>query len=403
MTSHRVLHVINNLHLGGAETMLVSLLSRLDRRRFRPEVVSLVGGGPASEQLESIGVPVTTIGMRRGLPGPRTLSRLVRAIRTARPELIQTWLYHSDLLGGLASRVARSRAPVVWNLRMNGPTPGRDKATTVWTARGCAVLSKRIPARIVVNSHSGRRRHIELGYDASRIEVIPNGFDVERFRPSEAARRSIRSELGLAEDSILVGMAARWDPLKDFPTVISAAARWIATQPHLHVVLCGPGIEASNSKLASLIDAASGQRGWTDRLHLQGRRSDMPSWQAALDVAVLASHSEGFPNALGEAMACGVPCVATDAGGSAEVLGETGRLVAVSDDRALASAVEELLAEPEAVRRELGRVARERIVSEFSLQRMVERFEETWDDVLAGSLRHRTSSTPLAIDSGKAA
>lgn len=129
----------------------------------------------------------------------------------------------------------------------------------------------------------------------------------------------------------------------------------------------------------------------------------MPSWQAALDVAVLASHSEGFPNALGEAMACGVPCVATDAGGSAEVLGETGRLVAVGDDRALASAVEELLAEPEAVRRELGRVARERIVSEFSLQRMVERFEETWDDVLAGSLRHRTSSTPLAIDSGKAA
>ena len=401
MSPRRILHVINNLHLGGAETMLVQLLGRLDPDRWSPQVVSLVGGGPASEQLESIGVPVTMIGMRRGLPGPGTFARLTRSVRRARPDLVQTWLYHSDLLGGLASRLARTRAPLIWNLRGNGPTPGRDKLTTLWTARACATVSKRIPARIVANSRSGRQRHIELGYDAGRIEVIPNGFDTDRFQPSDTARQTIRNELGLPPDALLIGMAARWDPLKDFPTMIEAASRLVAVQPRLHVLLCGPGIESSNSELSAVIESTSGDRGWSDRLHLLGRRSDMPSWQAALDVAVLASFSEGFPNVMGEAMACGVPCVATDAGGSAELLGDTGRLVEVGDAGALAEAVGDLLAGPPAARRKLGRAGRERIVREFTLERMVERFEATWNDVLAHSVlirRHPHESVRAPVD-----
>jgi len=404
MSPRRILHVINNLHLGGAETMLVQLLGRLDPDRWSPQVVSLVGGGPASEQLESIGVPVTMVGMRRGLPGPWTVARLTRVIGQARPELVQTWLYHSDLLGGLASRLARSRAPVVWNLRRSRPTLGRDKLTTVLTARVCAALSKRIPARIVANSQSGRQQHIDVGYDASGIEMIPNGFDMDRFQPSNTAREAIRNELGLPREALLVGMAARWDPLKDFPTMIQAASQLIAVQPRLHVLLCGPGIESSNSELSAVIESTSGEHGWSDRLHLLGRRFDMPTWQAALDVGVLASFSEGFPNALGEAMACGVPCVATNAGGSAEVLGDTGRLIEVGDAPALTRAVGELLALPSTERRELGRAGRERIMCEFTLERMVERFEAVWNDVLAHSdpLR-RQSNNPVKTSFDRAA
>jgi glycosyltransferase involved in cell wall biosynthesis len=404
MSPRRILHVINNLHLGGAETMLVQLLGCLDRERWTPEVVSLVGGGPASEQLESIGVPVTMVGMPRGLPGPATLLRLTRAVRRARPDLIQTWLYHSDLLGGLASRMAGRRAPVVWNLRRCRPTRGRDKPTTIWTARICARLSKRLPARIVANSQSGRQQHIELGYDARRIEVIPNGFDVNRFQPSETARHQIRDELGLSRDTPLVGMAARWDPLKDYPTMIAAASRLFAVKPGLHVLLCGPGIESSNSELSSVIDSTSGHNDWSDRLHLLGRRSDMPTWQAALDVAVLASCSEGFPNAVGEAMACGVPCVATDAGGTGEVLGDTGRLVGVGDADGLARAVADLLDQTPESRRELGLAGRERIVHEFALERMVERFDTTWTSVLAGeSLPRHRGNEPETISINRAA
>jgi glycosyltransferase involved in cell wall biosynthesis len=386
MSPRRILHVINNLHLGGAETMLARLLGGLDRDRWSPEVVSLVGGGPVSEQLEAIGVPVTMVGMRRGLPGPGTLAKLTRVVRRSRPELIQTWLYHSDLLGGLASRLARTRAPVVWNLRRSRPRAGRDKLTTIWTARLCAALSKRIPDRIVANSKSGRQQHIKLGYDPDRIEVIPNGFDVDQFQPSESARRAIRNELGLPPDALLVGMAARWDSLKDFPTMIRTASQLVTTHPRLHVLLCGPGIESSNPELAAMVESICGDHDW---LHLQGRRSDMPTWQASLDVAVLASFSEGFPNTMGEAMACGVPCVATDAGGTAEVLGDTGRLVEVGDVGGLAKAVGDLLSAAPELRREVGQAGRERIVREFTLPRMVERFETIWNDVLAHSVSLR--------------
>ena len=401
MSPRRILHVINNLHMGGAETMLVRLLSRLDRDRWSPRVVSLVGGGPASDQLESLGVPVTMVGMRRGLPGPTALVRLTRAVRQARPELIQTWLYHSDLLGGLASRLARTRAPVVWNLRRGGPIRGVDKRTTIWTARLCAGLSRRIPDRIVANSEFGREEHVELGYDADRMEVISNGFDVDRFQPSGTARRAIRDELGVSPDALLGGMAARWDPFKDYATMLGAASRLIREQPRLHVVLCGPGLESSNPELAAMVESVPGDGRWRDRLHLLGRRSDMPRWQASLDVAVLSSFSEGFPNAMGEAMACGVPCVATRAGGAVEILGDTGRLVEVGDVEGLAAAVGDLLSGSPESRQEAGRAGRERIVREFALERMVERFEMTWNNVLAHSVsprRQHDRSTRTVFD-----
>lgn len=393
MTTRRILHVINNLQLGGAEMNLVRLLERLDPRRWSCQVISLIGDGPAADQLGELKIPVTTIGMTRGLPGPLSLSRLGSRVRAARPDLVQTWLYHSDLLGGLATRLARPGVPVVWNLRMNGPTRGRDKVSTCWTARACALLSRRLPARIVVNSQAGRDVHRALGYDAGRLEVIPNGFDTERFCPSPAARLALRQELGVPGSTPLIGMAARWDPLKDFETVLAAAAVLMQRQPDLHVVLCGAGVDRDNTALTELAD----ETGCGERLHLMGRRTDMPGWQAALDVALLASHTEGFPNTVGEAMACGVPCVVTDAGGSAELLGSAGRIVPVGDSSGFSAGVEELLQMPVLQRRRIGALGRQRIIGNFSLGRMVERFERVWDEVLdVAPLENRFTSSQAA-------
>ncbi|MFP6768302.1 MAG: glycosyltransferase [Planctomycetaceae bacterium] len=378
MTARRVLHVINNLNLGGAEMMLVRLLGRLDRTRWSPHVVSLIGGGPAAERLESIGVPVTFLGMRRGLPGPVSLLRLLRSVHMNSPDLVQTWLYHSDLLGGLATRLVRPGVPLVWNLRMNGPTPGRDKWTTCWTARASAVLSRWLPERIIVNSSAGRDVHRGLGYDAERLEVIPNGFDTDRFVPSLESRLAMRRELGVAVDTRLIGMAARWDPLKDFETALSAAAVVMARHADVHVVMCGTGVDYDNAELVKL----AGKFGCDQRLHLLGRRGDMPAWQAALDVAFLASHTEGLPNTVGEAMACGVPCVVTDAGGSAQLVGAAGRVVPVGDAGKLACAIDELLQMTPVQRQRIGDGGRRRIIEEFSLEQMVERFEQSWENVL---------------------
>ena len=284
-------------------------------------------GGPACERMESIGVPRTFIGMRRGLPGPSSLVRLLRSVRASAPDLVQTWLYHSALLGGLATRLARPGVPLVWNLRMNGPTRGRDTPTTCWTARACAALSGWLPERIVVNSCAGRDVHRDLGYDAERLEVIPNGFDTDRFGPSEESRRALRRELGVPADTRRSGMAARGEPLKDFETALAAAAVLMARHADLHVLMCGNGVDGDNTELRKL----AAESGCGERLHLVGRRDDMPAWQAALDVAFLASHTEGLPNTMGEAMACGVPCVVTDAGGSAQLVGSVGRVVRVGE------------------------------------------------------------------------
>lgn len=378
MTTQRIVHVINNLYLGGAEMMLVRLLGRLDPHRWDCHVLSLIGDGPAAEQLGKLGIPVTVIGMKRGLPGPLSLARLGSRLRALRPALVQTWLYHSDLLGGLATRLRLPEVPVVWNLRMNGPTRGRDKLTTCWTARACAALSHRLPARIIVNSFAGRDVHQKLGYDAGRLEVIPNGFDTEQFSPSAAARVALRQELGLPVSTPLIGMAARWDPLKDFGTVLASAATLMQQHPDLHVVLCGTGIDEENTALVGLAEAA----GCGERLHLMGRRSDMPVWQAALDVALLASHTEGFPNTVGEAMACGVPCVVTDAGGSAQLLGVTGRVVPVGDRVGFSAGINELLQMSAFERQQIGVLGRQRIIENFSLERMVDRFERLWEEVL---------------------
>ena len=392
MTARRVLHVINNLNLGGAEMMLVRLLDRLDRDRWSPHVVSLIGGGPASRRLESIDVPVTFIGMRRGIPGPSSLARLLRSVRAFSPDLVQTWLYHSDLLGGLATRLARPGVPLVWNLRMNGPTRGRDKSTTCWTARACAALSGWIPEKIIVNSCAGRDVHRDLGYDPGRMEVIPNGFDTDRFKPSEESRRALRRELGVPPDTRLVGMAARWDPLKDFETALAAAGALMARHADLHVLMCGNGVDGDNTELVRL----AAESGCRERLHLVGRQDDMPTWQAALDVAFLASHTEGLPNTVGEAMACGVPCVVTDAGGSAQLVGSAGRVVPVGGAGELAGAIDELLQMTVLERRRIGDAGRRRIIEEFGLERMVGRFEQLWDDVLGLAPRQEQTITEQA-------
>ena len=379
----RVCHVITNLDVGGAESMLLRLLERLDRRRWSSRVVSLVDDGRTAGRIRDLGIPVLPIGMRRGLlPGPLATWQLVRAIREAEPDLIQTWLYHANLLGGLASRFCRPPVPVLWNLRMLAPQACHTvKASTRWAAAACARLSSRLPAEIIANSQAVKASHVELGIATDRIRVIRNGFDPERFAPSPAARRRLGREFGVADDVRLVGMAGRWDPLKDFETFLTAAGRLVNRCRDVRFVLCGQRLDEHNSKLLSAV-ARSGAAG---RVHLLGRRDDMPSLHAALDVAVLASHSEGLPNVIGEAMACGVPCVVTDAGGSAELVGDEGRIVPVGDADALANSIGSLLELSPDDRGRVGAEARARIIEHFSLDGMVAQYERVWDEVLAGT------------------
>lgn len=366
-----VAHVITGLETGGAEVMLYRLLAATDRDRFRSSVVSLTGLGPVGDDVRRLGVPVRALAMRPGIPDPVAIARLARWLRRDRPDVVQTWMYHADLLGGVAAKAA-GNVPVAWGLHNTDLAPGVAKRSTVATALACARLSPWLPAAIVCCTEATRRVHERLGYRADKMVVVPNGFDLDDFKPDAAARAAVRRELGLPPDAPLIGLLARFHPQKGHRFFLEAAALLAARRADVHFLLCGDGVTRDNAELAARVDAA----GLSDRCHLLGRRRDTARLQASLDVATSASVAgEALSLALGEAMACAVPCAVTDVGDSALLVGDTGRVVPPGDAAALAAAWQGLLALSPVDRAGLGQRARERIAEHFALPRTVRRYE----------------------------
>lgn len=370
----RIVHVITGLEIGGAESMLARLVSRMDGSRFVNRVVSLTDGGRIGDSIEAAGVPVQTLGMRRGWPSLAALPRLVRLLRQARPTLVQSWLYHADLLGLLAAALA-GRPPVVWNLRCSDMDLRYYSGQTRWVLRALTWLSPH-PVAILVNSTASMRLHQSLGYRPRRWEVIPNGFDLDRFRPDPTAWERTRRELTLPAEVMLVGLIARLDPMKDHPSFLNAATHVAARRPGVHFVLIGKGVEG----LAGAIAA----KGLSDRVHILGERRDVEWLLPGLDMVCLSSaFGEGFPNVLGEAMAAGVPCVTTDVGDAKTIVGETGLVVPPRDPAALAAAIVDLVDRGPSARTTLGQAARARIAREYALPRIVERYESIYASLAA--------------------
>jgi glycosyltransferase involved in cell wall biosynthesis len=367
----KLVHVITGLGTGGAETSLYRLVRSMNGREFESHVVSLTGDGPIGARIRDLGIPVHDLGMRRARPSPLGIGRLVRLLRKTRPAILQTWLYHADLLGTLASRLVA--VPVLlWNVRSSVMDMSKYGILSGLAVDACARMSGR-PRAVVVNSEAGKAFHEGLGYHPKEWIVIPNGFDLEEFRPDAAARAALREELGIGPETPLVGLIARFDAMKDHATFVKAAGQ-IAASCDAHFVLTGAGVTPENGELAEMIlrDAPKA------RFHRLGPRSDVPRITAALDVACSSSRGEGFSNTLGEAMACGVPCVATDVGDSARIVGEAGAVVPAGDARAFADALALLLGLGPEGRARLGTLARERIRVEYGIEAMTRRYEETY-------------------------
>jgi glycosyltransferase involved in cell wall biosynthesis len=368
----KVVHLITGLDVGGAEMMLYKLLSRMDRKRFCNTVISLRDVGPVGWKIRELGLSVHELHMRPGQLPWHSVRCLVRLLREEQPLVLQTWMYHADLFGLIAGR--RCRVPsVVWNVRCSDFV-AHHHGTTTWVAKTCAALS-RWPDAVAVNSEAGRAFHASLGYHPRRWIVLPNGFDVTRFAPDTLAREAVRADLQLPSDAVLIGLVARHDPMKDHETFLKAATQLAEQNAHVHFLLVGRDVNSSNGELMRIIARREGQ----ERMHLLGERMDVPWIMAALDIATSSSaYGEGFSNSIGEAMACGVPCVVTNVGDSATVVGETGLVVSARDADALVRAWQRLIeAGPEA-RRNLGAAARERIRQNYSLDCVVRQYEDLY-------------------------
>jgi glycosyltransferase involved in cell wall biosynthesis len=372
------MHIITGLDIGGAEMMLLKLLSA-SRECGQSMVVSLKDEGMIGPSIAKLGVPVECLHLRPSAPNPARFLPLVSLTRRFRPGVIQGWMPHGNLAASLTQYVSRIAAPVIWNVRMSLDVVGGEKLTTLGLIRIGAFLS-RYPSAIIYNSISGARQHEKCGYRGAQSAVISNGFDCTVFRPDVDAHDRICEELGLESSAILVGLVARYHPMKDHAGFLKAASLLSMAHQDVRFLLVGKGLTPSQPELAKL----TSELNLNAQVLFLGELSDIPRLTAALDVACSSSAwGEGFSNSIGEAMACGVPCVATDVGDSAYLVGDTGLIVSPRNPEALAHAIGQLLDAGSARRKELGMEARRRIESEFSLPKVARRYEEFYKECLA--------------------
>jgi glycosyltransferase involved in cell wall biosynthesis len=373
----KLMHLINDLDTGGAETMLYKLVSRMDNSRFTNVVISMTDLGKFGGKMINKGIPVYTLGMRRGVPNPIGLLRLLRIVRQEKPLILQTWLYHADLIGLLAGKLIH--IPVMWNLRCSNMNMQYYSKLSAIVIKLLRKLSS-FPQAVLTNSESGKKLHQKLGFSPRRWVVIPNGFDLDFFHPDPDARKTFREKLGLSQKSILIGLIARFDPMKDHNTFLRAAFSLLKKYEDVHFILVGENINEKNNRLVKLIKSSGKEKNF----YLLGQRDDIPYIMAALDIHTISStFGEGFSNVIGEAMACGIPCVVTNVGDSALIVQETGKVVPPNDPEAVASAWSELIEVGHYERQKLGELARQRIKENFNVSKIVFQYEKVYEEIMA--------------------
>src|ERR1019366_1967390 len=375
----KVMHLITGLGTGGAEINLYKLVRAMDRSRFENSVVSILPAGPIGTAITACSVPVTSLNVKRGIPNPIAIVRLWRLLRQWKPDVLQTWMYHSDLLGGITAKIS-SGPPVVWNIR-HSVLQRSNGALTFMVAHLCARLSSWLPAAIVCCSKASEQAHSKLGYNAAKMVVIFNGYDSGDFRPDPQAAARLRTELALNADAVLVENIGRFDPQKDHRSFLSAARVVRNADRNATFIMCGDGITWQNSELVEEIK----RQGLKDCVHLLGRRTDVNRIMAAASVVVSSSCSEGFPNVIAEAMACGASCVVTDVGDPRYIVGDAGIVVPPNDPARLAEGVIKAL-QQNANSAKDGLPGRERIARLFDLRSTVEQYEQLYERVSAAGL-----------------
>ncbi len=368
----KILHVITDLDVGGAETFLFRLIPGLEEKGFRSFVVYLTGNGKLVSQYRDCGIEVYPLRLDSGIRSVIQILKLFFIVRSIRPAIIQTWMYHSDLVGGIVAWLMN--IPVIWGVRQSNLESSVNSNRTLLVIRICALLSRYVPQEIVYNSVTAEKHHTSVGYDYSKSRIILNGIDCEKFRPSTTAREKIRSELHIPEKSLVLGHVARYDVQKDHSTFIQSVIMTREKYPATHFVLIGDGIDWSNNELFRDFDYAQD----SDWLHLLGYRSDIADVLSSMDIFCSSSRGESCPNAVIEAMAMGLPCIATDVGDVSSLLGEAGVIIDRQDPGQLADACIAMLLKSSEYRTSIGNKARKRVCNEFSLSKAAQHFSNLY-------------------------
>jgi glycosyltransferase involved in cell wall biosynthesis len=366
VTPIRICHVIVGLEVGGAERALKRLVLAGAGAGYEQLVVSLTTTGVIGLELQAEGIEVAAVGLAGLGSVPGAFLRLRRLIAAFRPDVVQTWMYHADLMGGLAARSAGVRA-IVWSIRNTKvPLAGPVQSTI---SRLCAWLSYSLPRAIVCVAETARQAYAEAGYNTAIMTVIPNGFD---FRPFDAALATAQALAG-NEGTKVIGCVGRWHPDKGLDLLVAAAAK-LSAGHQAKFLLVGRGCSWDNEELAAQIE----KLGLRDSFELTGERDDVPAQLERMDIFCMPSRTEGFPNGLAEAMAMQRFCVATNVGDTSLLLGEAGILVAWPEAEALSKALTAALCLSSTERQAVGQTAGARVRELFSIDMMRTRHDNLY-------------------------
>jgi glycosyltransferase involved in cell wall biosynthesis len=388
----RVLFLIRGLYVGGAERQLVTLARALRERGHHVSVAIFYGGGPLETELVEANVNIIYLNKTGRWDVAGFLFRFAMAIRRESPDLLHSYMGPANLITVLFKSLFR-KVPIVWGVRASN----LDLNQYDWLARAvfrAECFLSRFADLIICNSSAGLDYAAQHGFPRSKSVVIPNGIDPNRFAPQPQDRAPIRSSWSVRDDETLIGLVARFDPMKDHETFIEAASLLATRIGKVRFVLVGGGTARAKEKLVLLTRALD-----VERIFIwAGIRRDMPSIYSALDIATSSSCSEGFPNAVAEAMACGVPCVVTDAGDSRWIVGEDDLVVPIRDPNAMASAWVGVL---KGSRVELSARAQVRIAEHFSAAKLVETTENLFTNLLMQS-KYTRADKPDSLDAKRA-
>lgn len=375
----KITHVITGLNSGGAEAVLYRLVSGDVQSGNRHTVISMMDRGAYAARLKQVGCPVLCLGMPRGRLTARGLVALYRHLKRQQPDVVQTWMYHANMVGGLIARMAGIHN-IVWGIRQSNLDRDKNSRLTLAVIRISAWFSGCVPARIICCSNHAIQLHASIGFCSGKMTLIHNGFDLNQFDRNRDTRDKTRRRLHLDGNTPVIGMVARFDPLKDHQNLIAALQIVRERGGSFICLLVGAGMTPANKQMKTLLE----QAGLKDCVRLLGPLDDVAAIMNALDLHVLSSAGESFPNVLAEAMACGTPCVTTAVGDAALIVGDQGWTVPPRCAPALANAILAALAERASQPcrwQQRQTTGRDRIVQRYALDRMTDAYRNLWSEL----------------------
>lgn len=374
----KIIHIITSLFSGGAPRMLYKLITEGLQNSYENFVICLSENGFYGPLLKEIGIPFKSLNMRPTLPSVSGVRQFYSNVHSINPDIIQGWMYHGNLAAWMSKKFMSEKPTLMWNIRHSLYGLKNEKLLTRQVIRGNRLLSTQVNG-IIYNSRLSKQQHEEFGFCNAHSRVIPNGFDLSQWNPAQDKRISVRKELGIPEDVLVIGHVARLHPMKDHPRFLRVANRLSMQNRNVHFLLVGRGVVSENETISNLISEKVAMR-----FHFLGERNDIPDLMQAIDICCLnSSWGEAFPNVLGEALATEVPCVSTDVGDSKDIVFESGIIVPPSDENALYSALEKMVNLPQQERLKLGRAGRKRIESQYSLNSVVQQYMDLYDNCFA--------------------